>query len=383
MKRLLSLHYLRGISALMVLYAHVVVSGITDPVTPRLYWPMIPGPALPAADFSLTGIFLQPAYFLGRFGLSPGHLGVGIFFVISGYVILASLQNLSPRQFIVGRFLRIWPLAATVCVIGAAVFSTYITAKGYDSPYRVSQTILSTFLLPSEFPPIPVIWSLIVEVWFYVVIGVVFFCSGRSVGFLKITGIGVLSLVVVAICAALHYLVPEMHVYSRNSVIAYRFTAYHFTFITCILIGSIVYIARTSGKIIHGVAAAIAMMSFFALNSWVFTNFMGAGPLGFDIQNIFAATAIVVIFLIVERFIPKSKVLGFFADISYPLYLVHIPIAWIILHYFHVKGFSGQVGLMAATVVPIGLAYLLHRVIERPSHEIGRRIASGNFRRPL
>ena len=42
--------------------------------------------------------------------LKYGYLGVDLFFIISGFVITKSIENRSLKQFIIARFIRLYPI---------------------------------------------------------------------------------------------------------------------------------------------------------------------------------------------------------------------------------------------------------------------------------
>lgn len=185
MKRLRSLHYMRGMSALLVLYAHIAVVGMTDPNSPKRYFPMIGGPAFPPGSEAGAQSIIWPEVFIEGFGLNAGHIGVGVFFLISGFVIMGSLERTDIRAFGLNRIFRILPLSIGVTIGSAALFSAYLHYRGVATPYTVRDTIMSALMLPATLPPIPVIWSLIVEVWFYTILAAAVFVA-PNFGFSKI-----------------------------------------------------------------------------------------------------------------------------------------------------------------------------------------------------
>jgi peptidoglycan/LPS O-acetylase OafA/YrhL len=69
----------------------------------------------------------------------------------------------------------------------------------------------------------------------------------------------------------------------------------------------------------------------------------------------------------------------FLGRISFPLYLVHItPLIWV---QYHVDGpslspTSGVILIIGYISACIILAFLLHVIVERPSHRLGRKWAS-------
>jgi peptidoglycan/LPS O-acetylase OafA/YrhL len=109
-----------------------------------------------------------------------GWLGVPIFFVVSGYCIaLAANSSKSAIDFAVRRFFRIFPmywlslLIVIICVLYHIFFyEHYSLVQLPKSPRSVTATIL---LLTSPVTPVPTInwvyWSLTVEIFFYIIIG--------------------------------------------------------------------------------------------------------------------------------------------------------------------------------------------------------------------
>lgn len=105
-----------------------------------------------------------------------GNLGVQLFFIISGFVIVQSLTTKTIREFALGRFLRLFPLFWILCTI------TYIitlmipgTSTVNFSEYLRSMTMFGdlfngivgyTRLIDASY------WTLTVELIFYISIGI-------------------------------------------------------------------------------------------------------------------------------------------------------------------------------------------------------------------
>jgi peptidoglycan/LPS O-acetylase OafA/YrhL len=120
--------------------------------------------------------------------VSVGYLGVHLFFVISGFVILLTLDRMkSLREFLIRRVIRLWP-ALIVC--GTATF----VIVGVYGPEEIRvgwwEYLLSLIVLPPQHLALLVggndwkwldgaYWSLWVEVKFYCIIGVMYFWLGR------------------------------------------------------------------------------------------------------------------------------------------------------------------------------------------------------------
>jgi len=92
-----------------------------------------------------------------------GFVGVEIFFVISGYVIASSSVGRSPRAFLIGRAMRLLP------ILWLSVLMTVVILAAFGTP--LSQLLLraagSAFLSPVGPYLDSVVWTLVIEVFFY------------------------------------------------------------------------------------------------------------------------------------------------------------------------------------------------------------------------
>ncbi len=152
------LQMLRGIAALVVVLHH-------------------------ACSFvELPGIF--NASILGGL-FSAGHLGVDIFFVLSGFIIAyAHPGGTAPGKigpYLLRRMLRIYPLYWIACLILFPFYFYLYAAEGEAVPW--GQMTTDFFLLPSEYHPIiGVAWTLRFEVMFYALYSA--FLLRKTVGWL-------------------------------------------------------------------------------------------------------------------------------------------------------------------------------------------------------
>jgi peptidoglycan/LPS O-acetylase OafA/YrhL len=67
------------------------------------------------------------------------------------------------------------------------------------------------------------------------------------------------------------------------------------------------------------------------------------------------------------------RLLGWLADISYPLYIVHEVNGYVIMRLSMRAGMPAWLALMLAAGFAFAAAWLLHVAIEVPSHRMGRR----------
>ena len=158
-KKFLGIQYLRAIAALMVVWNHLVDK--------------IP---------SYTS-FLTPPPWINANALSSG---VDIFFVISGFVMMMTAQQLTPQEFVRKRLIRIvplyWLLTLTLFAVGIMAPSVFQYTR-VDGGALVKSLLFIPFhnaghngeLTPLLIPG----WTLNLEMFFYALFAVTLFAQAR------------------------------------------------------------------------------------------------------------------------------------------------------------------------------------------------------------
>ncbi len=105
-----------------------------------------------------------------------GHLGVQLFFIISGFVIVQSLQGKTVREFAKGRFIRLFPLFWILCTL--TYLTTLIVPHAHHllfSEYLISMSMFGDTINGLSRHTFRLIdaayWTLTVELVFYITIG--------------------------------------------------------------------------------------------------------------------------------------------------------------------------------------------------------------------
>lgn len=102
-----------------------------------------------------------------------GYLGVELFFLISGFVILMTAASGSMRAFVISRFVRLYPAFWAACTLTALV-TLLLGGERFHvtlTQYLVNMTMLSGFVGVRSIDG--AYWSLFVELRFYALIAVV------------------------------------------------------------------------------------------------------------------------------------------------------------------------------------------------------------------
>ena len=121
-----------------------------------------------------------------------GALGVQLFFIISGFVIYASLENTKNyRDFIVKRFLRLSPAMLICSTIIFVFFRFFYTGEGYTNSKLISNYLIANTFIDPTFINVffgrvryyyldGAFWSLWVEICFYTLIGLLYFINKKK-----------------------------------------------------------------------------------------------------------------------------------------------------------------------------------------------------------
>lgn len=365
---------LRGIAALIVVLEHLTQDFIiVQDLASKLSF-TTPIKSLPVAPFHELPVFAA------RHDISLGIFGVGLFFLISGFVIPFSLERRTLGGFGVRRFFRLYP---TLWICGGVTILVIVLLSGHDGfPYGGS-TIGTSALLVSGYAGKgwvdPVYWTLAIEELFYV--GAALMASRgllhRRMSLIGLAGgLAVLSLWIGN---------PRMPSATNPTAVDYFGLRFHLgfnaTFVIFILIGVVFnqhYRRVWSTRDCLAIGAGLLGLFYLGLKH---------GPFVGNQADVFfaCARAALVVFLvlyIVRDRVPYSKLVDRLAEISYPLYLLHTIVGWVMLNAITRLTDSYYVALFVTLPTVFAMAIAVHHFVERPSMELGRRIANRpRFRR--
>ena len=146
----------------------------------RLAWlDVLRGLAALAVVFNHFGYFLPPGVKGPVYQwINPGDYGVFVFFLISGYIVPASLERKgSVRTFWVSRLFRLYPLYLLAVAIAVALYVIHVGGlRGEDSDPAtsvLSQMLMMSNVLAGQNLP-NVVWSLSYEMIFYLLLTALF-----------------------------------------------------------------------------------------------------------------------------------------------------------------------------------------------------------------
>lgn len=291
-----------------------------------------------------------------------GWAGVELFFLISGFVILMTLEKCRTfLEFLLRRWIRLFP----AMLVASLLIYTYDHTVHFG-PY-VDRSLLDlipgiTFLSPALIHAVTKVqlrsmdgpfWSLYVEAAFYVVFGAVYFWRGwkAAVGTIAILcGVTVLGRALFTHAGSLSW--------RLDSAMQWLGFIYFGWFAA----GALFYKAASQDRRLYAVAVAVAALSA------IFTRSNNQAPL----DNLVALLAVVMFFAAaqVTRWLQaalSSVVPVFLGFISYPLYLIHsnvgIGLTQLVGRYAHITGAFASV---LPLIVVVTVAWFIARYVEPP-----------------
>lgn len=348
---------LRGIAAITVLFSHYVL--------------MFRAMGGAYAGLPELGIPIYPAWFpyewVGSV-INFGAFGVALFFLISGLVIPNSVASFSrtsaPRiGFIINRFFRLVPTYA--CGLLFAFFALWFAGLQGGNQFALTAADyfwnISFFRDWTAVAPIGgVIWTLEVEAKFYLFI--LIFWAPLARGRTWPVAVAVLAMLAVA---PLRAQIPDGWSPPVNFVWFFKYVAF-----MCIGIlynfhhRKLISLKALLAAAIVCLGAFVATMQFERQPGIVTASYVVAFAL-FNALYLFA------------RGWSGGPVVRFLSDISYPLYAMHASFGYVGLWWMMHNGMQPIFALSLQTGLTILIAWAIHRLVEMPTHRLGKALAKG------
>jgi len=317
--------------------------------------------------FSILLVFV---YHLGNPGRHNwGALGVGLFFIISGYVITGSLhRQLSSnpklknktlqflKDFYIRRTRRLLPLAFLIILLT-------LSLSFFDSTSDKKQYILSsifcllyignlfgfTFGYTDLAPALGHFWSLAVEEQFYFLWPIIFYFALKHI---KKTFVSWITFVILIIEIS-HPLIS----FTGVSVWTLPSTYFDLLLLGCALSLVNERLEGLCGGILKIIYLAGVCSLFFVVFGYKFSNLSFLSHFQYNFNFFFTG----VLFIFCLRFnLFNNFLFRFFGKISYSLYCIHVPL---IIFCKDFLGWNNKLMLFVA-VIAVALAALSHRYFE-------------------
>ncbi|WP_084598536.1 acyltransferase family protein [Actinoplanes subtropicus] len=377
-RRMAWLDALRAVAALLVVYAH------------------------------LSHYLLRGARDVSAEWLHAGPAGVMLFFLVSGYIIPASLERHGDlRRFWIGRLARLYPLYLVVCALMAV--SVPLTVAGAVAHLTMLPQLLGAPLLT------PVVWTLSFEMAFYLIVAALFAlrvhkASAAAAIAFAVAGVATAPLSPSRLAGpALPFLVAAVLALGLAALTARRrpavltgailLLALALTLLLAdqdashvwdgLLIPAVMFTGTTIYRAQHGqiprwhAALTIAVVAAALLTNW-FAELVALHALipRYLARSVITLTVIGGAFAIGlacrNRRVPRF--LAWLGLVSYSIYLIHVPLIGLLAPLLTTLGerLHGPVELLAVAGflgLLLGLSWFAHRFIEVPGQRLGRLLA--------
>jgi len=278
-----------------------------------------------------------------------GYMGVDLFFMISGFVVMGSAQNATVGSFVMGRITRLYPAFFFCCTVAFTV----LLAFGQPPVPTVGTYLANMTMQPHFFSAVwldPTYWTLALEIRFYFLLTLlVLFKQVHNAERWSYAWLGAIFMLMIFPVERLHskLLVPFAPYFVAGITFHYlrmhgTSTARLATLLICYILSLYDAVAMIKGQPLYAnlsyVVACLATTGFYAAFYLIATR--KTGRLG---QYRWATLGL----------------------LTYPLYLIHQPVCTIMLSTF-APAINQQVVLWGSLIVALLVAYLIHIYVERP-----------------
>jgi peptidoglycan/LPS O-acetylase OafA/YrhL len=317
-------------------------------------------------------VVLVVLYHCGSQLFSSGFLGVDVFFVISGFLMAVVYERGNAFNFLLKRAKRLLP--AYFVVVLSSIFAALIFVTPLELQQVREQAIFSALLTPNisfwlhnsyfstaEFKPLLHLWSLGVEVQFYLIVPMLFFLSGKSKFILP-------ALALLSLAASI--IIMDVSAKTSFFMMPLRLWEFLIGFLTCTFLtngGAAKYSAPPVITLLLLICLPLVSMFKMSGNAMGFQN----GHPGLVALITCLITGGILALGIPARWARSyiGRIFSSLGEYSYSIYLVHFPVITIYLS----KPFSGTSfdiptladGLILALII-IPLSYFLYKLVETP-----------------
>jgi peptidoglycan/LPS O-acetylase OafA/YrhL len=360
-RRIETLDGMRGIAAIAVVLHHYFARWAPPTFNENLYY----------HGSALGGFY--PLQIGGKFG-------VLLFFLISGYVIMLTLERTDGIvEFAARRFARLWPAMVFAATYSAIVInlSNAPAAYGMDwwyvKPFEwvssilfVPPGLLATWLGmndPSQYNWVEgVYWTLWHEVRFYALVALIFLVSPRQFFHWVWAAVQVASTFMLLSAQSGFF-----SQYSLSLVLQPNFLCWF----TLGLVAHQWSTTHTKPALVIALGASVVALLAQGIVDLSSTPNLASQPL----KHLVLYTAIALPFIL---FLTNSRLLYpltlrpviMVGLASYPLYLMHEVVGMVYMHWFYSIGIPAFFAVFLAIFISIGLALLTHRAIELPGKRL-------------
>jgi peptidoglycan/LPS O-acetylase OafA/YrhL len=367
-------HVARALAALVVVFARFVVEFREQDALVKAFTYITPIPLS-----SLPTTFAYHVYQWPRENLyiDPGTAAVGMFFMLSGFVIPFALERRTLVAFGLRRILRVYPTLWAATAL--SIFFIWLTTRGQTFPLGQGQVATSGTLVAQYGGQNwidPSYWTIPIEELFYLSAAILAATRLLRRPVVLVGAIALISAVGLALGRVLPTAgeTPDWTFWTRFWV------GRNLIFMTFIYAGvslHMLYRGYWSRRTFAIVVACIVGIFYFSLHHGPFQPpYLPHDSQAVGYFNSFVVgLGIFLVFYLIGNRIPKSKPVETLGNMSYEVYLSVTVIGWTILA-FLTRSLGYFWALPLATAAVLVVAYLLYRLVEKPTYDLAQRITA-------
>ncbi len=356
---------MRAAAAILVLVAHFVEL--------YLYQPQLVAAAIGAPPSTIVAPDWLRTFVLRS--LNPGGLAVALFFLIGGFLAPMALARRPALPYLAERLFRIYPAWFAAFALSCLALFVAWSVWRRPLPYAAGDYLANLLLAPDltiRQTIVGPLWTLEVQMKFFVAVAV--FAAPLRRG---------------AIWPAFAWAALTLALYAATSVPCigkddscflsygafYLFSGWEAMYVLYCFIG-IVFYAHWSGRLGTGaaIAAALCLFGLFVASfklSGLFERRLPAGLASYFLAMVLMAGAYAL-----RHRIRSTRWLDFIAQVSYPLYALHMVVGLVLLRLMEDWGIPYLLSLPATVAITLALAWIVARRIEQPGVKLGRTFAA-------
>lgn len=367
-------HVARGSAALVVLFARFIYEFREQKtlVKPFTFISPIPLASIPTS-FALS-VYEWPRDHLD---IDPGAAAVGMFFMLSGFVIPFALERRTMLAFGIRRLLRVYPTLWVATALSLLVI--WITTHGSPFPVERGQALTSGTLVAQYAGKNwvdPAYWTIPIEELFYL-------CAAILAATRLLRRPAVLmgtATIVGGLGLWLGRVLPDGTGAPGAEFWTRFWLGRNLCFMTFIWAGVALHMLyrgfwKRSTFVI--VAAYVCGVFFFALHHGPFQPpYLPDAQATTYFNSFIVGLGVFLLLYAVGNRIPKNRPMQTLGDISYPVYLTATVIGWTILAWFTRSLDSYFLALPLAAAAVLAVAFGLHKLVEAPTYALAQRITA-------
>jgi peptidoglycan/LPS O-acetylase OafA/YrhL len=366
-------HVARASAAVVVVFARFMIEFREQKTLVTLFTFGVP---IPLADLPTSFAFHIYQWPRENLHIDPGTAAVGMFFMLSGFVIPFALERRTLGAFGLRRVLRVYPTLWAATAL--SIFFIWLTTRGNPFPLDPAQVVTSSTVVAQyggQNWVDPSYWTIPIEELFYLtaallaatrllrrpaaLVGVATFLCAVSLwaGRVVPSGDGA----------------PDTFFWMRFWI---GRNLGFMIFIFCGVALHMLYRGFWSRRTFAIVAASIIGLYFIATHHGAFRPpYLPDDQSGPYFNSFVVGFALFLAFYLIGNRIPRSAPVQTLGNISYEVYLTVTVIGWTILAWL--TGYLGYFwALPVASAAVLLIAYALYRLVEKPTYDLAQKITN-------